>query len=197
MNRRVIRLEFLIRLTALATLLAPGMAMASNPGPDPASEEYLIGPGDILDISVWKNQDLTKTVTVLPDGKIAFPLVGELQAANKSRGQLSEELRTRLHRYVPDADLSVVVTRVNSLLVYVIGRVNNPGHLVLNTNINVMQALAMAGGLNPFAKRNSIKIVRDGESPAKYFDFDYDSVFNGSEPSQNIQLKRGDIIIVP
>ena len=194
---KMVKIFFLINLVVFATLSVSGNAEAAEPTSARSSEVYLIGPGDILDISVWKNPDLTKSVTVLPDGKIAFPLVGELQAANKTREQLSDELRLRLKRYVPEADLSVVVAQVNSLLVYVIGRVNKPGHLVLNTKIDVMQALAMAGGLNPFAKRDSIRIVRSGESSAKYFDFDYDSVFKGSKPSQNILLKRGDVIMVP
>ena len=197
MKTKMMQKMIFLSLAVIALFLETGVTMASEPATPSAFTDYLIGPGDILDISVWKNPDLTKTVAVLPDGKIAFPLVGELQAANKTREQLSKELRTRLNRYVPDADLSVVVTQVNSLLVYVIGRVNKPGHLILNTNINVMQALAMAGGLNPFAKRDSIKIVRETESPAKYFDFDYDLVYKEKNRSQNIQLKRGDVIIVP
>lgn len=194
---KIVQKYILISLVAFTALSVSGNATAAEPAPARSSEAYLIGPGDILDISVWKNPDLTKTVTVLPDGKIAFPLVGELHAANNTRKQLSNELRSRLKRFVPEANLSVVVVQVNSMLVYVIGRVNNPGHLVLNTKINVMQALAMAGGLNPFAKRDSIKIVRNSESAIKYFDFDYDSVFKGSKPAQNILLKRGDVIMVP
>ncbi|RJQ87139.1 MAG: polysaccharide export protein [Desulfobacteraceae bacterium] len=161
-----------------------------------AMGDYQIGPGDVLEVSVWKNADLTKMVIVLPDGKISFPLVGRLDAAGKTVDQLSDEMRKRLNRYVPDADLSIIVAQVNSLMVYVIGRVNNPGRFVLNTNITVMQALAMAGGLNAFAKRGSIKIFREGQS-GNYLPFDYDEAAKASNPVQDIRLLRGDVIVVP
>ena len=100
---KMVKIFFLINLVVFATLSVSGNAEAAEPTSARSSEVYLIGPGDILDISVWQNPDLTKSVTVLPDGKIAFPLVGELQAANKTREQLSDELRLRLKRYVPEA----------------------------------------------------------------------------------------------
>ena len=159
--------------------------------------DYIIGPGDILDISVWKDEALTKLVTVLPDGKISFPLIGEMTASGKTVGQLSDELREKLTRYVPDVILSVLVHQVNSMMIYVIGKVNKPGRFVLNTNVNVMQALAMAGGLNPFAKGNSIKIFREVPSNIKVFYFDYDDVSKGKDLDQNIRLKRGDVVVVP
>jgi polysaccharide export outer membrane protein len=120
--------------------------------------DYVIGPGDVLDISVWKEQALTKLVTVLPDGKISFPLVGPITAGGKTLDQLSKELEKRLSRFVPDLNLSVLVHQVNSMMVYVIGRVTKPGRFVLNSNIDVMQALAMAGGLTPFAEQGNVKI---------------------------------------
>ncbi|KJS31501.1 MAG: hypothetical protein VR64_11505 [Desulfatitalea sp. BRH_c12] len=159
-------------------------------------EDYKIGPGDVLEISVWKNPDLTKVITVLPDGKFTFPLLGQILAAGKSVAQLSEELRQRLSRYVPEVDLSVIVTQVNSMIVYVIGRVNNPGRFVIGSNISVMQALAMAGGLNTFAKQGSIKVFREGH-PKKYLPFDYDDVSKGNNLAQNILLQRGDLVVVP
>ncbi|UCF94521.1 MAG: SLBB domain-containing protein, partial [Desulfobacterales bacterium] len=96
-----------------------------------------------------------------------------------------------------DVNLSVVVHQVNSMLIYVIGRVNNPGRFVLNADVNVLQALAMAGGLNPFAKRGSIKIFREAGGGTKVFGFDYDDVAKGEKLEQNIRLKRGDVIVVP
>jgi polysaccharide export outer membrane protein len=159
--------------------------------------DYVIGPGDILDISVWKEQALTKLVTVLPDGKISFPLVGTITAGGKTLEQLSKELEKKLSRFVPDLSLSVLVHQVNSMMVYVIGRVNNPGRFVLNSNIDVMQALAMAGGLNPFAEQGNVKVFRETGGGKKIFDFDYNDVANGKKLEQNIMLKRGDIIVVP
>jgi polysaccharide export outer membrane protein len=159
--------------------------------------DYVIGPGDVLDISVWKEQALTKLVTVLPDGKISFPLVGAIRAGGKTLDQLSKELETKLSRYVPDLNLSVLVHQVNSMMVYVIGKVNKPGRFVLNSNIDVMQALAMAGGLNPFAEEGNVKIFRKTIDGKKIIDFDYDDVANGKKMEQNIMLKRGDVIVVP
>lgn len=159
--------------------------------------DYVIGPGDVLDISVWKEQALTKLVTVLPDGKISFPLVGAIMAGGKTLDQLSKELEKKLSRFVPDLNLSVLVHQVNSMMVYVIGRVNKPGRFVLNSNIDVMQALAMAGGLNPFAEQGNVKIFRKTPDGKKIFDFDYNDVANGKKLEQNIMLKRGDVIVVP
>ena len=160
-------------------------------------EDYVIGPGDILDISVWKDQALTKLVTVLPDGKIAFPLIGDIQAGGKTVAFLRNELNKKIDEFVPDPDLSVVVQQVNSMLIYVVGRVNHPGRFVLNTNINVLQALAMAGGPNPFAKKNKIIIFRENNGKTSVFKFRYDDVSKGEEIKQNIMMKRGDVIVVP
>ena len=159
--------------------------------------DYVIGPGDVLDISVWKEKALTKLVTVLPDGKISFPLVGPITAGGKTLDQFSKELEQKLSRFVPDLNLSVLVHEVNSMLIYIIGRVNNPGRFVLNSNIDVMQALAMAGGLTPFAEQGNVKIFRKTKSGRKIFEFDYDDVAEGKELKQNIMLKRGDLIVVP
>jgi polysaccharide export outer membrane protein len=159
--------------------------------------DYVIGPGDVLDISVWKEQALTKLVTVLPDGKISFPLVGSIMAGGKTLDQFSKELEQRLSRFVPDLNLSVLVHQVNSMMVYIIGRVNNPGRFILNSNIDVMQALAMAGGLTPFAEQGNVKIFRETKDGKKIFEFDYDDVAEGKKLKQNIMLKRGDLIVVP
>jgi polysaccharide export outer membrane protein len=162
-----------------------------------AEGDYIIGPGDVLDISVWKDEALTKLVTVLPDGKITFPLIGEAKAGGKTVAQLKEELEKKLNRYAPGVDLSLLVQQVNSMLIYVIGRVNNPGRFVLNANVDVLQALSMAGGLNPFAKRGKVKIYRKTPRGTEIFNFDYDDVTGGKNLEQNIMLKRGDVIVVP
>ncbi|HVP79216.1 MAG TPA: polysaccharide biosynthesis/export family protein [Thermodesulfobacteriota bacterium] len=173
-------------------LLASWAAWAAEEGSD-----YIIGPGDILDISVWKDESLTKSVVVLPDGKIAFPLIGQVTARGKTVAQLKEEIEEKISPYVPDVTLSVEVKQVNSVLVYVIGRVNSPGRFALNVHVNVLQALSMAGGLNPFAKRSSIKIFRQEGNQTLIFDFDYDGVVDGKHLRQNITLKRGDVVVVP
>jgi polysaccharide export outer membrane protein len=158
---------------------------------------YPIGPGDVLGISIWKDEALTKDVVVLPDGVISFPLVGLIKAAGKTVAQLKSELEERLSQYVTDPVLNVEVKQVNSLIIYVIGRVNTPGRFNLNTNITALQALATAGGLNPFAKRDKVKIMRQEGGITRIFPFHYDDIADGKHLEENIELKRGDVIVVP
>lgn len=161
------------------------------------SGDYLIGPGDLLGIEVWKEPSLTRTVMVLPDGKIVFPLIGELTAGGKSVESLKKEIARRIEVYVPDTVLTLEVRQMNSLFIYVLGRVNNPGRPQLTGNVNVLQALAMAGGLNPFAKRSDIRIFRQQGGETQIFHFDYDEVTSGERLADNIELKRGDVLFVP
>jgi len=158
---------------------------------------YTIGAGDILSISVWKNADLTRVMQVLPDGMISFPLVGEIKVAGTTVAQLKKNLQDKLTPFVPDPEISVEVQRVNSMIVYVIGRINRPGHFELVGNMNVLQALAMAGGLTPFAKRDDIKVVRNEKDKTVEYPFDYDAVTVDENHVQNIQLRRGDVVVVP
>lgn len=175
-----------------------GLAAAAAAQESVPVSEYLIGPGDILNVGVWKDEALTRQCVVLPDGKIAFPLIGQVTASGRTVEDLSKELSQKLGRFVPGVDLSVAVHQVNSLIVYVIGRVNTPGRFVLNTDVNVLQALAMAGGLNPFAKRGDIKVFREADcGGTKVYNFDYDAVSSGDNIKGNIRLKRGDVIVVP
>jgi len=171
-------------------------AVAGEPAPD-WSASYIIGPGDVLDISDWKNQDLTRVVTVLPDGTVSFPLIGEVKASDKTVTQFKSDLEKQIRRFVPDPVLSIIVQQVNSMQVYVIGKVNKPDRFVLNANVDVMQALAMAGGLNPFAKKDMIRILRKNGDQTEVLAFNYDDVSQGVNLGQNIALMRGDVIVVP
>jgi polysaccharide export outer membrane protein len=185
---------------AMVVMLMAGAAATAGAEEKPMmpGQDYIIGPGDVLEISVWKVEELTKPVTVLPDGKIAFPLVKQVMAAGKTVEQFSMELETRLTRFVPDVNLSVLVQQVNSMLIYVIGRINKPGRFILNSNIDVLQALALAGGLNPFAEGGKIKIFRKQPNHVtEIIRFDYDEVVKGKNLAQNITLERGDVIVVP
>jgi len=181
-----------VSLFMIIILLASSAAWA-----DQEAEDYMIGPGDVLDISVWKDETLTRPVVVLPDGKISFPLIGEVIAGGKTVAQLKKEIGGKLAPFVPDITLSLEVKQVNSMLVYVIGRVNSPGRFALNVNVNVLQALSLAGGFNPFAKRDKIKIFRQEGEKTRIFNFQYDSVVEGKNLEQNIMLKRGDVVVVP
>jgi polysaccharide export outer membrane protein len=160
------------------------------------TSDYAIGAGDILEISVWKDPALTRQVVVLPDGTISFPLVGRFAAAGKTVERLRADMEKQLVRYIPEPDLSVIVQQVNSQVVYVIGKVNRPGHIPLNRNIDVLQALSMAGGLNIFADKADIRIFRKTASQTMVIPFNYQAVTDGNQLEQNITLQRGDVIVV-
>ena len=189
----------LVVLVLFALVLCAPLVSADAGADQPGAvgADYILGPGDILDISAWQNPALAKLVTVLPDGKISFPLIGEVMAGGKTVAQLKGELEEKIIRYVPDPTLSVIVHQVNSMMVYVIGKVNQPGRHLLNANINVLQVLAMAGGFNPFANRGKVKIFRQQGGDTVIFPFDYDEVADGKKLDTNITLKRGDVIVVP
>ena len=178
---------------------------ADKPAPEPTivmiptaetAADYAIGPGDILEISVWKNLDLTRQVVVLPDGTFSFPLVGRFTAGGKSVAQLKTEMEKKISRYVAEPDLTIIVQQVNSMVVYVIGKVNRPGHIPLNRNISVLQALSMAGGLNIFANQQDIRIVRKSETGTLIIPFNYKAVTEDNLMEGNIQLQRGDVVVV-
>jgi len=165
--------------------------------PDLFGQDYIIGPGDQLGIAVWRDDVLTRTVLVLPDGKIQMPLVGELMAGGKTVGEVKKELMEKLASYVVDADISVEVKQSSSLFIYIIGRVNAPGRQMLVANTTVMQALAMAGGLNPFAQEDGVKIFRHEKDKTLVYKFRYSYVSAGKHLEDNILLKRGDVVVVP
>jgi len=192
MKRKYFTLAVLIVM-----LISISPIQAADQPPAMASKDYVIGPGDVLDISVWNNEALTKTVTVLPDGKIRFPLIGEVEVGGKTLSVLEEELKKRIGDFVPNPELSVMVQQTASMLIYVIGEVNNPGRFLLNTNINVLQALAMVGGFNMWAKKNKIKILREIKGKTIILKFAYDDVIEGKNLDQDILLKRGDILLIP
>jgi polysaccharide biosynthesis/export protein len=192
---RIFRLMVIVVLVGGVAASTMAAEKASGKVAGAVQSDYLIGPGDVLEISVWKEDALTKNLSVLPDGKISFPLIGEVRAAGKTVALLEKEIESRLARFVPDPVLSVSVQQVNSLMIYVIGRVNQPGRFVLNTNINVLQALSMAGGLNTFAKRDDIRIFRNIQGRNLIYRFDYEEVSAGENLAQNIKLMRGDVVV--
>ena len=184
-------------LLAGIILMAAVQSWAVTNSEERKDAEYIIGSGDVLIISIWKDEALTREVAVLPDGTISFPLIGSVMAGGKTVGELKKDIEGRIKRYVPDPVLSVVVKNVNSMFIYVIGRVNNPGRFILNGTVNVLQALAMAGGLTPFADNNGIKIFRSEGGTNAILKFRYNDVAKGKHLEQNIMLKRGDVIVVP
>jgi polysaccharide export outer membrane protein len=162
-----------------------------------ANNKYLLQPGDILEISVWKEPDLQREVLVHPDGRISFPLVGSVMAKNRSVQAVNSAITARLEKYIPDPVVTVNLKQMSGNRIYVVGKVLKPGEFLTNRNIDVMQAIGMAGGLNPFAEGDEILILRRENGVQKSMPFDYDSVAEGKNLTQNILLEPGDVVVVP
>lgn len=162
---------------------------------------YVIGPEDILEISVWKNDDLSKAVRVRPDGMISLPLVGDIPAAGLTPVELQNTIIEKLKKYQNAAVVSVIVTEVNSYRVFIVGEVAKPDTYLLRRRTSVIQAIAMAGGFTPFAKKNKIVLIRENNNNGNvkkkiriYFD---DIVDAGEKYDNNLTLVPGDTIFVP
>lgn len=166
-----------------------------------AADSYKLNPGDEVEISVWNEENLQKTITVLPDGMISFPLVGHLQAAGKSASEIEMTIAGKLDAYIADPEVNVTVTSTRGNVVFVVGKVLKPGPIVMIQSTTVMQALAMAGGLNEFASANSIKIIRRGDiagaGEETLLKIRYSDLEKGNDLASNHILNYGDVIVVP
>jgi polysaccharide biosynthesis/export protein len=160
-------------------------------------EKYLLGPEDVIEVSVWKEPDMTKQLVVQPDGKVYYPLVGEIRAAGKTVKQLQEEISKRLEKFVTDAAVTVILLKTQYYKIFVTGRVNKPGEFLVGRPTTVLQAISMAGGLTPFAAPRSIKVVRKIGGQDEVHLFDYKDVSKGHLLGQNIILQPGDVVVVP
>jgi polysaccharide export outer membrane protein len=161
-----------------------------------ATSQLVLGPADVIRINVWKNSDLTQTVTVGPDGFVSLPLLGDVHVAGMTANQLGQELKSRLASFVMSAQVTVSVVEIKSRQVYVTGQVGKPGGYPLITPISVLQLIAQAGGLNTFANRKEILILRGIGSNVQRLKFNYNSAVHG-DAKQNISLQPGDTVIVP
>ena len=176
---------------------ATSQAEANESDTVAASEQYIVQPGDVLTISVWKEENLQREVVVRPDGMLNFPLIGDLDVNGKTIEQVKIDLADKLTRFVPDPVVSVAMRSSQGYKIYVVGKVTRPGELVSNRNIDVMQALSMAGGLTPFASANKIKILRREKGVLIAIPFRYSDVRKGKKLEQNIVLRGGDVVVVP
>jgi polysaccharide export outer membrane protein len=163
----------------------------------PDQDKYLLGPEDAIEISVWKEPDLTKQLVVRPDGKITYPLIGEVQASGKTVKELQEEILKRLEKFVTDAHVTVILLKAQNYKIYVTGKVNKPGDFVIGKPVNVMQAISMAGGLTPFAAPGSIMVLRTEAGKEMVYPFNYREVSKGQFLEQNRTLLPGDVVVVP
>jgi polysaccharide export outer membrane protein len=172
--------------------LAGGPAGSLEPPTD-----YLIGPEDVVVISVWKEEGLEQEVIVRPDGKLSFPLAGDVAAEGRTPEQVQQDITAKIERYIPDPVVTVTVKQIGGNKIYVIGQVKKPGAYVIGRYVDVVQALTLAEGLTPFAAENSIKILRRQGTEEQVFPFEYAEVKKGRSLEQNIFLKGGDVVVVP
>jgi len=189
--------------TVLAiSLIVTGLAAAEEApkglaGAAAADGEYRIGPEDLLDIAVWNNQAISRTMPVRPDGKISLPLLNEVQAAGLTPPQLRDVLMKRLTDYMPSPEVSVIVREVHSFKVSVIGEVKTPGRYELKSRATVLDVLAQAGPFTDFASRARIFVIRSNGGAVKRIPFNYNKVVSGDAPDGNFSLQPGDIVVVP
>lgn len=181
----------------IASILLSVILIITSSNASAADKAYHIGPGDIIEISVWKDPDLSRTLVVPPDGVISFPLIDSINITNLTVADLKKVVTQKLSEFVPDATVTVMLTEINSLKAYVIGKVNAPGEFPITLESNVMQILSKAGGLTPFASDGNIKILRQKSNQITKIPFDYGEVEKGKNLGQNIILKPGDVIVVP
>jgi len=158
--------------------------------------DYKIGPEDVLDISVWKNPELSRTVPVRPDGKISLPLVNDIQAAGLTPSRLRQELTQRLSEYVPSPEVAVIVREVHSAKVAVVGAVQTPGRYDVRSPATVLELIALAQGFTDFAARDRIVVLRRVGRTTTRIPFNYRSIADGSV-QDNFFVQPGDIIVVP
>ncbi len=161
------------------------------------TDTYIVQPGDILLVDVWKEKDLQRELMVRPDGGLDFPLIGNIDVSGKTIEQLRNEITTKLTKYVPDPVVTLSIKQSLGNKIYILGKVNKPGDYIVIRNTDVMQALSMAGGLSPFASPNKIKILRREHGVQKTIPFKYSRVEKGEDLEQNIILQGGDVIVVP
>ncbi len=163
----------------------------------PVRPPYKLNPGDILTITVWKEEDLQRQVIVRPDGAFSFPLTGDVQAEGRSVEEVRQAVAERLERYIPDPVVTVAAEELRGNKVYVIGQVNRPGEFLATGQVDVMQALSMGGGTTTFAQLGDIKILRRANGQLIAIPFDYKAVEKGKRLNQNIVLEPGDVVVVP
>lgn len=158
---------------------------------------YVIQPNDMLEIFVWKEPDLTRKVLVRPDGRISFPLVQDLQAAGISPGELKVQVEKKLSEFLSAPEVTIIVEAIQSYRIYVLGKVQKPGGVNVEKAVTVLQALALAGGFQDYAKDTEMTVIRTVGNDHIVFNFNYRDVIHGKKPEQNILLRSGDVVVVP
>lgn len=185
------RIPTLALALCLAAGASPGLSAQSG-----QPVEYRIGVADVLEIAVWKNDAMTRTVPVRPDGQISLPLVNDIVAAGLTPRELRDALAAKLATYMADPVVSVIVREVNSFKVSVIGQVKTPGRVNISGPMTVLDAIAQAGGFTEFAARSRIVLLRSERKVARRFDIDYNRIVERGGGMDNYLLVPGDIVVV-
>ena len=195
LNIAIIRSFFLLAaVVSLFTGLGESTSEAQAPQESPS---YLIGPNDILSIYVWKEPELTREVTVMPDGRITFPLAGEIVAQGQTVTQLKKTITQKMEKYVTAPEVTVIVKESRSQMIYTIGKVSRPGPYPLTSGMTILQALSIAGGFTEWADQKNILIVRRQAGKEVQIPFNYKQFTSGENLDKNILLQPGDTIVVP
>jgi len=198
-----------VRMLVIAGLLigmpmgcAPVSREALDEAAKPVSKEFLLGPEDVLEVTVWRNQDLSRIVVVRPDGKISLPLIGDVQASGLNASQVAAKIAARLTEFKENPNVSVSLKEVNSYFIFVLGEVLKPGKYPLKSYATVLQGVSMAGGFTMYASRNKMQVIRThtnegGQENQIRIPVPYNELVSGKGEIENFILKSGDTIVVP
>lgn len=184
----------------LFVFLPTSIALAADaPAAMPASstKQYLIGLGDDIEVQVWKEPDLTKKLKVRLDGRISLPLAGDLMAAGRSPAELAKDIEEKLSPFLKEPSVAVTLEQSISRRYYVIGQIAKPGEFAIDTPLTILQVIARSGGFLEWAKKDKIVIIRRQNGREEFIPFDYDSLIEGRNISQNIEIAPGDTVVVP
>ncbi len=163
----------------------------------PEKESYIIGPSDVLEVNVWKEPDLTRQVVVRMDGKITLPLIDDIQAENQTLLELQKTIEEKYKEFIEAPEVTVILSQSNSQKIYILGKIGSPGEYVLQKQMTFLQAVSVAGGLQKWADKKNIRLIRKVDGIERTFRIDYDAIITGKDLAQNIILLPEDTIVVP
>ena len=187
------KLRFFLSLL-LVVCFGTGLVWAKD---ERVSEDYVIYPSDVVEISIYGEDELIRKLVVRPDGKVSFPLIGDISVAGHSTSEVKANVDKKVSDYIPEASSTVIIDQLGSLKYYVVGEVVKPGMFNIPSSLTVLQALSLAGGLKTFADEDSIIIIRGYGKDTNKIPFNYSQVKKGKYLEQNILLNRGDVVLVP
>jgi len=175
--------------------VAEGDDIVSLRPPEP--EDFVFGPGDIIDVKVWRQPDMDMQIVIAPDGAISYPLVGRLQVAGLTYPELVSTIEAALRDYYTEPSVAVNVVQVSNQKVFVLGEVQSPAVLQIESDLSILEALTRTGGINPDARTDNVLLVRGGMEAPQLFTVDVDAIFSEGDFTQMVYLQRGDIVLVP